>query len=182
MPIDEIVRSYRPPVRWTAFTLAEAFGDDPELPEHLEKLIKKDKSEHRRLMKFEPVVDPELRWVRQAVNQHKADSLYGARIKLLERVLEIITAPKSEVTDGRITDEQIARAREYPITNFIEFRRGFASCPWHAENTGSLHLLPNTNETRAHCHGACGRSYDGIDAYMNIYKCNFATAVKALAG
>lgn len=180
--IDEVVRSYRAPAPYTSFTLFRDFGDDPELLDMLTKYIKKHQSAYKKLMKFVPIADPDLAWVRSEVNRYIAERDHGVYIKIYGRLIELMKAPKVEpgVASDRITDFDIAKAREYPITNLIEFNRGFASCIFHNEKTGSLHLLPNSNETRAHCHGACGKTYDGIDAYMFIHNCNFIDAVKAL--
>jgi hypothetical protein len=179
--LDIIARAYIPPPKWTAYTLAADFGDDPELVAVLEKQLRHHKREYKRMVRFVPIADPELSWVHHEVNRLRAEQDYGVNIKILETVHTLVTQPKDAPTNNAgVTDAQIEQARTVPITTILEFKHGFASCQWHLERTGSLHIIPNTNECRAYCHGACGRSYDAIDAYMLTSNCGFITAVRAL--
>ncbi len=166
---------------YNAYTIAQDFGDDLELIPLLEGLIRRHKTAHKKLTKFVPIADPYMAWVMKEFNELKAEQFHGQPMKLLSDIIRLTTAPKEEPNGKGVTDIEIARAREYPLTNLVVFKRGFAGCPWHGERTGSLHILPNTNETKAHCHGACKKTYDSIDAYMMLHNCNFITAVKALA-
>jgi len=167
---------------WTAYTLAAEFGDDEELVPLLEKLIRRHKTAYKKMTKFSAVTDPHIRWVVEELNLLQAEQEHGEPLKRLETIHRLVTTPVDATpNENRVTDAQIARAREYPITNLIEFRRGFAVCPFHGEKTGSLHLLPNSNETKAHCHGACSKTYDAISAYMLLHNCNFISAVKGLS-
>jgi DNA primase len=75
-------------------------------------------------------------------------------------------------------DDEVLRAKSYPMTNLIEFRQGKACCPWHLEKTPSLTYYPKTNS--AYCFGACGRAYDSIDAYRHKHGGSFMNAVKEL--
>jgi len=77
--------------------------------------------------------------------------------------------------------DTILKAKTYPLSNFIEFTRRTATCPFHAggeEKTPSLHYYPKTNT--AHCFGGCGRSYDAIDFYREAHHCTFKKAVDEL--
>ena len=80
-----------------------------------------------------------------------------------------------KVKKGQITDEMIQKAREYPITDLIENRRGMALCPFHNDKRPSLGLKNNY----AYCFG-CGYSADVIKFYMDLYNVDFKTAVKIL--
>ncbi len=75
-------------------------------------------------------------------------------------------------------DDSMLRAKTYPLSNFIEFQRYKACCPWHNEKTPSLHYYPKTNT--AHCFGSCGRTYDAIDFYREAHHCGFKKAVEEL--
>jgi len=164
---------------YTAHLLAADFGDDPELLLYLQKKIKQHNSAYKKKLKPHLLVDAELSWVKDEVAKLGAERDHGTVIKLYERVITLITTPKDAPTTG-VSEAQIEQARDYPITEIIEFKRGFAPCPFHIERTASLHIIPRTNETRAYCHGECGRAYNAIDAYMLIHNCNFLTAVRAL--
>jgi len=75
-----------------------------------------------------------------------------------------------------ITDDMIARAREYPISRILSVNnRGFAKCIWHEEDTPSMY----TKKNYAHCFG-CGKSGDSIDVYRALNGCGFKEAVLAL--
>ncbi len=75
-------------------------------------------------------------------------------------------------------DDTILKAKAYPLSNFIEFTRYKAVCPFHNEKTGSLHYYPKTNT--AYCFGSCGRTYDAIDFYKAVHNCSFKKAVSEL--
>lgn len=72
----------------------------------------------------------------------------------------------------------VTNARLYPIPNLLDFVKNKACCPFHRENTASLHYYPKTNT--CYCFGGCGRSYDVIDIYMNKYSVRFRKAVEEL--
>jgi hypothetical protein len=75
-------------------------------------------------------------------------------------------------------DDKVLKAKSYPMTNLIEFKRRKACCPWHNEKTPSLQYYPKTNS--AYCFGACGRAYDSINAYQHKYGGSFINAVNEL--
>lgn len=75
-----------------------------------------------------------------------------------------------------ITDEQIARAREYPITSLVESRHGMAKCLFHKEKTASMSLKHN----RYYCFG-CGEKGDTIDLLVKTKGMTFQDAVRSLA-
>jgi DNA primase len=84
-----------------------------------------------------------------------------------------------ETPDSQNFGNEIVRAKAYPIENIIEFNRaGFARCINHQEKTESLKWYPKQN--KAHCFGACCKSFDSIDAYMIIHKCSLSVALKNL--
>jgi DNA primase len=75
-------------------------------------------------------------------------------------------------------DDKVLRAKSVPMTDFIDFTRRKACCPWHNERTPSLHYYPKTNS--AYCFGGCGRAYDTIDAYRLTHNVSFLEAVSEL--
>lgn len=78
--------------------------------------------------------------------------------------------------DG-ITDEMIQRARDYPITELIEFKRGTALAFCHDDHSPSLRLWQAGN--RATCY-PCGKSFNPIDVLMERDGFTFIEAVKQL--
>ena len=73
----------------------------------------------------------------------------------------------------------ILTAKSYPITNLLKFIFNKAICPFHNENTPSLHYYRESNS--CWCFGSCGRRYDSIDIYMKLYNVSFTEAVKKLS-
>lgn len=77
----------------------------------------------------------------------------------------------------------VAAAKQVPITNLIEFKRGYAPCVWHNEKTASMFYngerskFPNTVK----CFG-CGAMGDPIDVVMQMQGIEFNDAVKYLLG
>lgn len=76
-----------------------------------------------------------------------------------------------------ITDEMIQQAREYPITELIEFTRGKALAFCHEDKTPSLSYHKAAN--RAHCF-PCNKSFDAIGVLMERDKMSFTSAVRYL--
>ena len=76
-----------------------------------------------------------------------------------------------------ITDEMIEQAREYPITELIEFTRGKALAFCHEDKTPSLSYHKAAN--RAHCF-PCNKSFDAIGVLMERDKMSFTSAVRYL--
>jgi len=77
---------------------------------------------------------------------------------------------------GRITEEQIQKAKEYPFENLIEVSRNhFALCPFHSEKNASFHIKNN----RGHCFG-CNWHGDTIKFLMDRDNLSFKEAVEFL--
>ena len=102
-------------------------------------------------------------------------------LKLRLNKLEMNLRYKGEALMGNVnTDntEAIRRAKEYPIGDMIDFNRaGKAKCIFHDDKSPSMHWYKSTNTVRCF---SCNRSWDAIDVYMELHKCDFATAVKEL--
>lgn len=105
-------------------------------------------------------------------------------LKRLEEIHGYFLDPPS--TDpGRISDDQLARAKTIPITSLYAFQRPkrngqriIALCPFHAEKSGSFVIYPNNS---AHCFG-CGVSVqDPIAFLQKVEGLSFRDAVLRLA-
>lgn len=101
------------------------------------------------------------------------------RIEKLLRVDKMMRAPKG---GDRITPEDVARAKAFPIENLIEVTRrdGFACCPFHGEKTPSMKVY--RKENRWWCYGACATGGDVIDFVMRSESLEFIPAVRKLSG
>lgn len=88
-----------------------------------------------------------------------------------------------ENNDGRITNEDVARAKEVPIETLYAGQlrkqggRAVGRCEFHNEKTGSFTIYLQQN--RAYCFG-CSFKGDSIDYVMKKDDCDFITAVKKL--
>lgn len=77
------------------------------------------------------------------------------------------------------SDDRVINAKAYPIANLMKFdRTGKAKCPFHKEETASLHYYKKTNST--YCFGGCGKPYDSISIYQKLHGCTFREAVDDL--
>lgn len=101
------------------------------------------------------------------INEH---CIIGPVRKVLEKRERKTIKPNAELN--------VEKAKAYPITELLPIKGNTAKCIWHNEATGSLHYYPKTNTV--YCFGACGKSHDVIDVYMQLNNCDFKTAVKAL--
>jgi len=96
----------------------------------------------------------------------------------LETLLKM--ANKKAPTTGYITDADIEKARDYPISELLTFNSsGFCNCIFHNEDTASLKYRKDLNYV--HCFGGCAKTYDSISVYMKLYNVSFVEAVRALS-
>ena len=95
---------------------------------------------------------------------------------LREMVAEDIRL-RVKTTGGKVSDEMIARAKEYPIEKLIKVNRGMARCisGTHEDKKPSM----NCKNNYAYCH-ACGYHADTIKILMDLENINFIEAVKRL--
>lgn len=86
--------------------------------------------------------------------------------------------PGHKKSPHRVTQEEIERARQYPIDNLLKFNRaGKAYCIFHVDKgQPNLHKYDNT----CYCF-SCGKKADVIDVYMQQTGESFIDAVKKLA-
>jgi hypothetical protein len=104
--------------------------------------------------------------------------------KILKRdlmYLSMFEGKSSTSNPLSVTPAEIAKAKDYPVTDLIDFGRknsNTAICPFHTEKTGSLHYYPKTNT--CHCFGACGKTFDSIEVYKKLNNCSFVEAVRKL--
>jgi hypothetical protein len=83
---------------------------------------------------------------------------------------------KHKWDNGKITDEMIENARNYPIEQIIEVNeKGFAICPFHDDKNPSAFCKNNY----LHCF-SCGENADVIKLYMHLNNTNFIQSVKEL--
>lgn len=98
-------------------------------------------------------------------------------IKRLERIIKKHEWSKQPTGDGSITDLDIARAKEFRITEIVTVSRsGFIRCPFHQEKSASCKVH---NDNRYHCYG-CGADGDVIDLIMKMFGIDFINAVKKI--
>lgn len=95
------------------------------------------------------------------------------------RVWEAIERRSKPKTKDSITPENIEAAKEYPITDLLEFNRARKTlCLWHGDTQPSLHYYPKSNTV--HCF-VCEKNADSIDIYMHMNNVGFVQAVKQLS-
>lgn len=72
-----------------------------------------------------------------------------------------------------ISDEEVNRARSYPIENLVQFKGDFANCPFHGDKDPSMHRIDN----RVHCF-SCHKTWDTIAYVRELEGFNFGEAVR----
>ncbi len=136
-------------------------------------------------------IDDQLFAASVSYKQHKINLVSGAmiaeRVKRLLKLKEKLSReydcllkkglrafqPKSN--HETVTPEMIERAREYPIANLVDVKRGMARCIAHEDKTPSMDCRNNF----AHCY-ACGFHADVIGVYRKLHGVGFREAVEAL--
>lgn len=116
-------------------------------------------------------------------NTYLERGLIASRIDDLEKALYRVTGEIKSLKNGAtakqgsITPDMIERAREYPIDNLVEVKRGKALCIFHDDNHPSMSIKDN----RFYCF-SCGAKGDTIELVMKRDSLTFPEAVKVLCG
>lgn len=85
---------------------------------------------------------------------------------------------KKPTKNTTIKDEDIFRAKQFPITELLSFNKmNKALCLWHSERTPSLHYYKKTNSVKCF---SCGKYGDAIDIYREQHNVSFIKAVQSL--
>ena len=93
--------------------------------------------------------------------------------------IENLGKPVDEKKAGSgVTEEQVYRAKQVPITELLQFKRGTTLCIFHDDKRPSLKYYPKDNHVFCF---SCQRSADSIDLYMTLNGCDFKEAVRRLA-
>lgn len=86
--------------------------------------------------------------------------------------------PQPKENRNKITDQDIQRAKQIPISNFLQINRsGFAFCPFHKETQGSLKVYEKQNTW--YCF-SCQKGGDCVDLIMNMQNKSFLESIKFL--
>lgn len=95
--------------------------------------------------------------------------------KQIEKQIFMLNPPP--VPEGFITEADVIRAREVPISNFIEFKRKLALCLWHNDTKPSLYYYEKQNKVKCF---ACQVREDVIGVIQVLKGVDFIEAVKLL--
>ena len=104
------------------------------------------------------------------------------KTKPIISVIKRIDGRRAQTSKLSITDDDITRAKEYPISELFSqltsqvVRHGMTKCCFHQDNTASLSLRKHN---RFHCFG-CDAKGDTIDLYMRLNNVNFVQAVRGI--
>ncbi len=94
-------------------------------------------------------------------------------IEFLEKNKEVQSS-----TDA-ITDEDIQRARDYPIEQIIDFSNAGRAIAWcHEDKNPSLSHWKKGNMARCF---TCNQNFDSIAAAMHLWNLDFVEAVRSLS-
>lgn len=98
-------------------------------------------------------------------------------IKYVISVMDEIYGEKKREGKDQITEDMIERARNYPLENLIDIKRGMSSCVsgTHADKNPSM----DARNGFCFCY-SCGWEGDAISVYQKLHGTDFVTTVKAL--
>src|SRR4030042_1157002 len=106
-------------------------------------------------------------------------ALVASRIPQVEKEIKRIEAEIRLITEGHkgeITPAMIEVAKQYPMENLVEVKRGKALCPFHNDHNPSMGIKNN----HFHCF-ACGVKGDPIDFVIKRDSVPFQEAVRWLS-
>lgn len=96
--------------------------------------------------------------------------------------LKVEPDPKSKPVrrkgNAGVSNDRLKTAKEVPLDRILKFnRQDFAKCPYHSENTASLHWIKDKN--KFHCFG-CSAKGDSIDLVMKLQNISIKDAIDYL--
>lgn len=117
--------------------------------------------------------------VKGGINAHFVADMIIDRENEQARILKELEQIKriNRKVVGEITDEDIDRAREYPVDRLIDFSHGRSVAFCHESDSPSM--SHNRKANRAHCF-VCNKSFNPIDVLMGRDGFSFIDAVKEL--
>lgn len=135
-----------------------------------------------RLKEITGRVDGMMERARMLRNEKKSDRHLKVAIEIFmkdyEDTKKKITYMGAKKTD--VNSDRLARAKEVPISQFIEFnRQKYAKCIWHADGTPSMFWYEKQN--RVKCFG-CGEMGDVIDVVKKLNSCGVKEAIEYIIG
>jgi len=173
-----------------SYTLFQALEIFPEA----KPIVKRELREELREVK-KRMADIETFYTEQKEKIQNTEKSYHSAIMIIETITEYCERERADLIDkekrirfnlarldgkvprGEIGAEEITRAKEYPISELIEFRYGMAKCLWHNEKTASMHYYKKEN--RVHCF-SCNKGWDSVDVVMRQSGISFVEAVLRL--
>lgn len=148
------------------------------------------------IKKYKLAIDGMVHEIRDAKNNHRQYHHIEAVIRMLMVAIENLERevrrarrerskpdPSAEQDPNRITDADIARAKEVPLEELFAGKlrkmgnKAVGNCPFHNEKTGSFTIYLDQN--KFYCYG-CSAGVDAIDFVMRRDNCDFLTAVRSL--
>ena len=123
-------------------------------------------------------------WVSTEVYKLRVEAVTKEPTRIIKRIVSRLEAKANPHKHfNRINDDDIERAREYPIEEMFEGvlhpaggGRQKGVCPFHKEKSASFYIF---KDNKAHCFG-CQYHSDAIGFYMRLHEVEFIQAVKAL--
>lgn len=145
------------------------------------------------IKKYKHAIDEMVRQVRDCKNLRKPFYHLEAVIHMLLVAIENLereirrmrraNKPQSEDVEGKITEDDITRAKAVPIDELYggklhqQGKRAVGPCPFHNEKTGSFTIYLDQN--KFYCYG-CSAGVDAIDFVMKRDSVDFFTAIRTL--
>lgn len=166
----------------TLSTALSIFRD--ELPEIKEAVTENLLHDLAAIPPVKETSDEMLSWVRSEVRLLRVKQTTENRVRVIKRIIG--TLEHTTTKPGSITDEHIARAKEFPMTDLFDTKlfkggkgRMVGRCPFHAggsEKTPSFYIM---TDNKGHCFG-CQWHGDSIDFVIQRDGVKFIQAVKKL--
>lgn len=163
---------------WKQSLFKDRFLPYKEFKNQIPGIIKSKRKELEELRKEEAdVLTINPFWLRELAKERYYEAL-AKQEKRLHRIIALWKGQSVDKKENEIDDADIARAKEYPITQLLNVSRGYmARCPFHGEDK---HPSMSIKKNFAYCF-TCGWKGDSIDIYMKLNDTDFITAVKALS-
>ena len=99
--------------------------------------------------------------------------------KITDWVIKEVFLGLKPASDGKITDADIAKAKEFPINQLLEFKRGFTHCIWHNDINPSMYYYEKSN--KVYCF-SCSKNADVIDVVQKLKGYSFIQTINFLCG
>lgn len=125
-------------------------------------------------LELNKIKNKDLKEAKASIIEAKRERILEERAEV-ETILGFLNPRKSKAIQN--FQQELQRAKTYPIDKLLPFTRRKTKCLWHSDNDPSLYYYKKDN--RVHCF-VCEKGGDSVDVVMQMKGCSIGEAIQFL--